>query len=45
MTRLLCLKTADMMDKAGNKAAQLEITAINGHRGPLLRRRHLRLHC
>jgi alkylation response protein AidB-like acyl-CoA dehydrogenase len=28
MSRLLCLKAADMMDKAGNKAAKLEIAMV-----------------
>jgi acyl-CoA dehydrogenase len=28
MNRLLCLKAADMMDKAGNKSARLEISMI-----------------
>jgi alkylation response protein AidB-like acyl-CoA dehydrogenase len=28
MTRLMCLKAADMMDKAGNKTARLEISMI-----------------
>jgi alkylation response protein AidB-like acyl-CoA dehydrogenase len=28
MSRLLCLKAADMMDRAGNKSAKLEIAMI-----------------
>ena len=28
MTRLLCLQAADMMDKAGNKAARMQIAMI-----------------